>query len=252
MSAFSHPIATIRLCLLAAIMAASPLHAATTLDGFFGFNGSFELGDADTVNSWDTKSGVFPVFPGWLVSNWRGGHIETGSEAQDGQRYFRLSNSQGSGSGEFGYLIANHPADWPSGAFQLEQHQKYELSFWAAGGVGPRNGLTASSSAFLVTFVIPSYTQQEFDAIGQPLWQHYRYEFTANTTTMDILFLADENPYDNAGNVIPLSGVTATVYLDNLSIAKVPEPGALVALGALGILGVRRRRMTATRASRVV
>jgi hypothetical protein len=41
-----------------------------------------------------------------------------------------------------------------------------------------------------------------------------------------------------------IGGGTGDVYLDNLRVQAIPEPGtlALLALGALGLLGLRGRR----------
>lgn len=119
----------------------------------------------------------------------------------------------------------------------------YELTFWAAGGVGTSNqylvGFGSPVGEVSSAYTVLSYTQAEFDALPGLQWDQYSFMFTAIDSTMN---LNVSTPLSNVG------GFSSSVYLDNFTLTQVPEPGSavLVAAGGLVLLAGRRRRRRPT------
>jgi MYXO-CTERM domain-containing protein len=97
--------------------------------------------------------------------------------------------------------------------------QQYTFSFDMSMGAGTPNSFFANFGALEVS----SYTDS--GAFG---WTHYSFDVTASDATSQIKF-GFFNPPD-------------FMYLDNVSVTATPAPGALALLGAVGLVGARRRR----------
>ena len=97
--------------------------------------------------------------------------------------------------------------------------QQYTFSFDLSMGQGTPNSFFANFGALEVM----SYTDR--GAFG---WTHYSFDVTASDATSQIKF-----GFYNGPNFM---------YLDNVSVTATPAPGALALLGAVGLVGARRRR----------
>ncbi len=221
------------------------LGQAQDVNDFFSGNGSFELGPHVNPLTFDEgiNRGWSYQVPGWsMLAGGRSPQWLEGPEAQDGNRYLRLSSQGGtttnlfSSARIFGDDISHTP-------FTIGD--TYELVFWAAGGVGNAvvNKLLVNIVRNYVseTVVLPLYTQEEFDALGGPLWTEYVIPFTAVAESPNLYLTALSSN----------SGGSTSLYLDNISFRAVPEPGgALLVLGAgLGwLLAGRTRKRQLARA----
>jgi hypothetical protein len=207
-------------------------HAAPAFDSFFSNNGSFEFGSSSPPLTFSSSFETNTTVTGWNVVA-QGSIPEwlEGPEAEQGLRYLHLTSQGGL-------------AGWKSGAFLTGTApfvigDQYSLTFWAAGGVAAQNalnlGFTTSSSAEAFNISIPAYSQSAFDALGGLDWRQYSVQFTAADATLQ---------FSVAANAFPTVGQNSSIYLDNFSIAAIPEPGSVMLVVLAGVLaGARRRHM---------
>jgi len=208
------------------------------VNDFFSGNGSFELGPyvSPLTFSGGVNQGWSYEVPGWVMqAAGRSPEWIEGPGAQDGDRYIRLSSLGGSSNlfssaRIFGGEISHTP---------FTVGDLYELVFWAAGGVGNAsvNMLTINLVGNLpqTQIELPIYTQEEFDALGGPLWVEYVIPFTSQVESPNLIL----------GATSINSGGTTSLYIDNVSFRAVPEPGgALLVVGAglVWLVGGRSRR----------
>jgi hypothetical protein len=123
--------------------------------------------------------------------------------------------------------------------------QRYVLSFdWAAGELSNRTGYT--SSQLTGTFGTDSFATPIYDnanPAGTPGsfsgWSQVSFDFTAQSTSQVLSFLAVGSPAGNLPPVALLDGVSLTV----------PEPSAwalmMLGVGGMGVALRRRRRLAA-------
>jgi hypothetical protein len=201
-------------------------------------NGSFELGTMDAPVTFE--QGSYPnVLTGWGVSSSWTQYNDALSpawladgEAQDGSHYLRLASRGGSRP-----TVSGVTWGLPEGTLSIGQD--YLLRLWAAGGIGTLNTLDVWVSGEITRIDLPDYTVAEYNALGGIQWQQYEIPFTF--TGLDPFNLI--SPVLASGNELNRS----TIYLDNVSIVAVPEPGsALLLLSAAGmVVSFQRRRRVA-------
>jgi MYXO-CTERM domain-containing protein len=100
--------------------------------------------------------------------------------------------------------------------------EQYTFSF----DLSMTHGTPSSSNSFFANFgalEVMSYTDR--GAFG---WTHYSFDVIASDATSQIKFGFYNSP--------------AFMFLDNVSVTATPAPGALALLGAVGLVGARRRR----------
>jgi hypothetical protein len=231
--------------------ASAHLQAASTLDAFFENNGSFELGPTTAPLTIATNSDGMAI-TGWILAPY-GSTLQLleDSAAQDGSRYVRLTSTGGGPAGsafEHTDPVWNHQnyalVDYGGVNPIFEMDTEYELSFWAAGGVGTPNrldfellGANQHSSVY-----IPGYAQAEFDAMSEYPWRQYVIPFHTIGRGVPP---EQWGPWDmtlymglNASTVV---GENSSLYIDNFAITRVPEPSGLFLACAATSLSRRRR-----------
>jgi hypothetical protein len=208
-------------------------HADPVFDSFFSNNGSFEFGSAAPPLTFSSSFSTSTQITGWtMVAGGSQPQWLDDPNAEAGNRYIELNTIGGLAGWSSGAQIINGFA-----AFNVGSH--YIMNFWAAGGVGVNNFLNlafgSTTTAESYNLSVPSYTQAEFDALPSLQWSPYSVEFTAGDTTMNFNIFAL-----NSG----VLGQNSTIYLDNFSIAAIPEPGSMVLIGLVGVMALcsRRRR----------
>ncbi len=213
------------------------LGQAQDVNDFFSGNGSFELGPHVNPLTFDDgiNRGWSYQVPGWtMIAEGRSPQWIEGPEAQDGNRYIRLSSQGGVANLRSGAMIVGSEISHTP----FTVGDAYELVFWAAGGVGSAVGnlLTVNLKGNMPRqqYMLPIYSQEEFDMLGGPLWTEYVIPFTAQIESPKLLFVA------TAIN----TGGSTSLYLDNISFRAVPEPGGalLVLVAGLTWLVVGRTR----------
>ncbi len=231
-----HRVRLCRLVLAILFFATTWASALSSVDYFAGL-GSFESGVTDPPLVFGGSFGSSTQIDGWRISAsgslpaW----LENG-QAEDGERHILLRSRGGSGAGSssarFDFAIS--PSPFTAG-------ERYELVFWAAGGVA-----TSAQSLLLVSLNpggppgiggggiidLPRYTQAEFDAFTELPWQEYVFGFTAGEFTPSLV----------VGSEASNASGSASVYLDNFSIRPVPEPSGVLLVGVAAGVGLMRRR----------
>jgi hypothetical protein len=217
----------------------SPLSSiyAQTVDYFGGF-GSFEASNANdvlvfngtnrstSIPGWEMfRGGSFPPVPEWLSNG----------QAQDGERYILLKARGGSSSAFTGAEF-----DFSLSPVGITPGELYELTFWAAGGL-------ATSSVNLLQVRVSNSTRIDFEepyilpvAVQTDVldWRAYSMTFIPNNANVTLNLMASEN-----------AGGTSSLYVDNLSLRVIPEPGSVFLIGvAAGLWGMRRCRGRGLRA----
>lgn len=235
-SAFNHHLGRPLVLALSLLSLSRVASGDPAFDSFFSNNGSFEFGSSgppfvlsgSPPSSAQITGWTFQASDSSLTLEW----LEN-ADAQNGNRYIHLTSPGGLGGWYSGGAI--------SGTAPFVVGDQYLLSFWAAGGVAAQNQLDlAFNSAFGAegfNIALPTYTQTQFDALGSLAWQQYFVPFTASDTAMQLSLSA--HPFSGAGH-------NNSIYLDNFSIAAIPEPGSVMLVGLAGVLavaGARRRRM---------
>jgi hypothetical protein len=201
----------------------------------YDYNGSFELGTTSPPVAFPTGS-RFLAISGWLgfSTDTESAWLED-SFAQDGDRYLRLSSNGGARP-----TLTSIVWDLPEPNL-LTDGQDYLIHLWAAGGVGTLNTLDIRVGGLQVSRInLPDYTLEQYNALGGIQWQEYVIPFTASSDLQGTIDLV--SPALGSSSLLNRS----TIYLDNVSIVAVPEPGsALLLLSAAGVVSFQRRRKMA-------
>jgi choice-of-anchor C domain-containing protein len=185
-------------------------------------NGSFESG---TNPGAFTEVGVGGTnITGWTVDSGSVDYIGTYWTASDGSRSLDMS---GSSAGGISQALSG-----------LSIGQEYTVTFDMAG-----NPAGAPATKFLQVSAGGTSGLYSFDTTGHSLsdlgWVTFTYVFIATATTDTLAFLS-MTPGSFGG------------ALDNVSIAATPIPGAILlfgsALGGMGFLGYRRKKLAAAEA----
>jgi hypothetical protein len=232
--------------------ASAHLQAASTLDAFFENNGSFELGAVDGPFTLASDYGTQAI-TGWTIyASGSGLKLLEDAGAYDGNRYLNLTSTGGESGSTYLAQMDNvwefqnfFWVDWRGVTLIFEMDADYELSFWAAGGVGISNSmyfdLYGANQVSSVT--VPGYTQAEFDAMSGLLWERYVIPF--HTIGAEIP-LENRGPWDMTlymglgGSTVV--GENSSLYIDNFAITRVPEPSGLFLACAAAGLSLRQRR----------
>ncbi len=209
------------------LLAPTPASAQAPVDYFAGF-GSFETGATSPPLSFAGSFSSSTQIDGWRMSAqgslpaW----LENG-QAQDGDRHVLLRSRGGSGPGNssatFDFTISPTP---------FTVGELYELVFWAAGGVATSGVNRIQTTLSFSPIELPSYTQQEFEALVALEWQEIVIPWVSQGVGGTFSVSIDSIP----------AGGTSTVYLDNFSARLVPEPSGVLLLGVAAGVGVMRRR----------
>jgi hypothetical protein len=191
-----------------ALLAPTGVSAQGSVDYFAGF-GSFEGGAfVSPLFEQSPFSGSSTAIPGWTIwaSGAPGNWLRDGN-AQDGDNHVILRAAGGSipGSSSATFDFAISPTPFTVG-------ELYELVFWAAGGVATSGVNRIRTNLSFSPIELPSYTQQEFEALVELEWQEIVVPFVAQAPGGEVRVSIDS---------IPASG-TSSVYLDNFSIRPVP------------------------------
>lgn len=240
---------------------------ATTLRADFLVNGNFETytgghnGAPSQLN--DTGTGGYSKLAGWTVGPGGSGtygflmdpttHDTTGSYSPRFSNSFSLwgpgnGSSNGlTGSPTGGLYIAldSDPNYHGNGVSQtvsgLTVGQQYRVEFdWAAAQQSGFSGNTFDEVQVTFGGVTQTTATINLTNHGFSGWRHETFDFTANSATDTLTFLANGGP----------GGLPPFVLLDGVSLnepttASTPAPatalGLLAGLGCLGGVGVRRR-----------
>jgi hypothetical protein len=207
-------------------------HADPAFDSFFSNNGSFEFGSGSPPLTFSSSFSTSTQITGWTFeADGSSPSWFQNSNAEDGLRYVELTAPGGLAGWTSGTRL--------TGTAPFVIGDTYQLTFWAAGGVAVQNqldlGFTSTFGAEFFNVSLPSYTQSQFDGLAGLYWQPYSLAFVASDTTMNFSIFAHS---------FSTVGQNSSIYLDNFSIAAVPEPSSGLLAGLVGVmaLGSRRRR----------
>jgi hypothetical protein len=238
-------LACLSLVLLGVAARSEPLEMLTPatvqdFSSFFSGNGSFELGEYAAPLIFPRSSNGDPItrtFTSNAVIGWRlfGGNTSPrwleGPDAQDGNRYIGLSAWFGSGRSSTSALIDG----WSISHTPFTPGEIYELSFWAAGGVGSNNRVSVQLNGHeRYDFDLRDYTASEREQMQGLEWQQFTIPFVAKYSSMSLSIAPTYKPGPT---------LRSTVFLDNFSITPIPEPGsALLTIFAGAVLMMTRQR----------
>lgn len=221
---------------------------------FFSGNGSFEYGEmhggvinlfgcnpySDDDCPYNGRRSFSQRVDGWFIT---GSAAWNNHSPQDGNGYLGLQASGGRSHLNSSATFHGYDLTDPS----LIKHTPftigdlYELSFWAAGGTGTVNRLRVSinmegGGATEESFLFPGgYTPEEVRTDID--WQRYAIQFVATGETLSVSF--------SPGSAALWYEARSSVYLDNVSLTRVPEPsGAVLVLLGSALFTLRRSRST--------
>ena len=213
---------SIKYAFAAALVAHTPLHAASFV------NGSFENG-TDPGASYSTLDSGSTDITGWKVSDGSVDYIGGYWSAQDGSRSVDLAGLSSPSS--------------ISQSFDTTPGASYLVSFWMAGNQDgpplPIKAAAVSAGSYFGTFTVDT-TGTNHSNMG---WQQRSFVFVANAASTLLSFgsTAPGGVYGQGGNGECCWGAA----IDNVSVTPVPEPHEwammLAGLGIVGTIAARRR-----------
>ena len=223
------------LCLVVISLTSNPtISQGQDYSDFFSHNGSFETSESDPlhydVNYWSSPGRVqyrSNDLTGWSLFGENGAPRWVTGSAQDGSHYLELRTTYISGgTHNFASIDGSSLLSTPFVA-----GEQYELSFWAAGAGGAANALSVSVGSGGSMIDLP---ETDDLSIPGPDWSQFVIPFVPTSSTISLTLSAVRD-----GNYI---GYSSSVYVDNFSIAHVPEPGSVVLVMAGGVLFFTGRR----------
>ncbi len=183
------------------------------------------------VNSWENS------VEGWgtLEANWTSGGFSTTTGVTDGTYSWMLTAAAGP---DYGAAIGGTASTTLTS--QLANAASVSLDVYATAEFGGylQFDLTLNQQGGLGYASVDSYSYSQAAVLGSESTLTFAIPSAMRTTLAANPTLATSLNYQIGG------GGGGTIYLDNLRINEVPEPGtfALLALGAAGFLTIRRRK----------
>lgn len=197
--------------------------ASTNLVANGGFNGS--TGDYVYNGVAPTIAAAYPGFgatPG-TVADWDGSFVSIAS----GSGPWGSPVGQAHSAGQLGGYVAGLQSDGTLSQTLTLDAGVYSLSWIDAGRQN------YSNQSYSVSFD-GQVLATPFTTVAGAGWNHENLIFTVGADTTATLTFT---------GLVPYTSGDATAFIDNVSVTAVPEPSAMVlmAFGALGLVGWRRR-----------